>query len=162
MYPILLTTLIAAPPALERFTFTEPHMGTRFRILVYAPDEATANKGAKAAFARIKQLDGIMSDYKPASELMQLCGKAGGPPVRISEELFFVLDKAQQVSRKSDGAFDVTVGPLSRLWRFARKAQRLPEPDELKEALPLVGYDKLILDPKARTARLTKEKMQLD
>jgi thiamine biosynthesis lipoprotein len=161
MLSILLASLVA-PPTLERYTFTEPHMGTRFRILVYAPDEATANKAARAAFARIKQLDGIMSDYKPESELMRLCAKAGGPPVRVSEELFFVLEKAQQVARLSDGAFDVTVGPVVRLWRFARKAQRLPDADELKEALPLVGYKMMILDPKERTVRLTREKMQLD
>src|SRR5438132_339133 len=159
MFAIAVASLLAP---LERFEFTEPHMGTRFRMVMYAPDEATASKAARAAFARIKHLDATMSDYKPASELMQLCKKAGGPLVRVSEELFFVLEKAQEMSRRSEGAFDVTVGPIVRLWRFARKAQRLPDPDELKEALPLVGYEKMILDPKTRSVRLTKEKMQLD
>ncbi len=159
MFAIALVSLLAP---LERFEYTEVHMGTKFRMVIYAAGETTASKGAKAAFARIKQLDGIMSDYKPASELMQLCKKAGGPPVRISDELFFVLDKAQELAKRSDGAFDVTVGPIVRLWRFARKAQRLPDPDELKAALPLVGYEKMILDPKSKSVRLTKEKMQLD
>ncbi len=162
MYSIVIASLLAAPPALERHSFTEPHMGTRFRVIVYAPDEATANRAARAAFERIKYLDATMSDYKPASELMQLCKKAGGPPVPVSDELFFVLDKAQDLARKSDGAFDVTVGPLSHLWRFARKSKQLPEPNEIKEALALVGHDKMTLDPKAKTVKLTKEKMQLD
>src|SRR5258708_141050 len=65
----------AAPP-LTRYTFSERHMGTTFKIMVYAPHEASAKRGARAAFARIAQLDGIMSDYRPASELMQLCRKA--------------------------------------------------------------------------------------
>ena len=100
------------PPGLERFTFTEPHMGTLFKIVLYAPDEATAKKAAKAAFERVAELNRIMSDYLPTSELMQLCRKAGGEPVKVSDELFFVLAHAQQVSKLSDGAFDVTVGPV--------------------------------------------------
>src|SRR5947209_4567517 len=83
------------------------------------------------------------------------------PPVRVSDELFFVLEKAQELAKRTDGAFDVTVGPIVRLWRFARKAQRLPDPDELKAALPLVGYKNMILDPKAKSVRLLREGMRL-
>ena len=98
MFALVLASLLAPP---ERFEFTEAHMGTRFRMVMYAPDEATASKAARAAFARVKQLDDIMSDYKPASELMQLCKKAGGPPVRVSDELFFVLEKAQELAKRA-------------------------------------------------------------
>ena len=90
-----------------------------------------ARQAARAAFARIAELDAIMSDYRPASELMQLCRKAGGEPVHVSKELFFVLSRAQEVSRLSDGAFDVTVGPIVRLWRLARRSQQLPDAKEL-------------------------------
>src|SRR6201988_5248536 len=76
-----------SPP--QRYTFTEPHMGTTFKVMVYAKDETTANKAASAAFARIVELDGIMSDYKASSELMRLCEKAGGDPVKVSDELFY-------------------------------------------------------------------------
>jgi thiamine biosynthesis lipoprotein len=149
-------------PAPRRFTFTEPHMGTRFRIIVYAADEATANRASKAAFARIAALDRSMSDYHSTSELMRLCAKAGGDPVKVSDELFFVLTKADAVSRCSDGAFDVTVGPVVRLWRLSRRTQKLPDPDKLKKALALVGYRNVRLDPKARTVQLLKPGMQLD
>lgn len=152
----------AAEPALTRFTFTEPHMGTRFKITLYAPDAATANRAAREAFARITTLDGIMSDYRPDSELMRLCRKAGGEPVPVSEELFFVLSRGQEVSRLSGGAFDVTVGPVVHLWRLARRTERLPDPDDLKKALALVGYEKMRLDPKARTVRLLVSGMKLD
>jgi thiamine biosynthesis lipoprotein len=152
----------AAEPILMRYSYTEQHMGTRFKILLYAPDQAGADAAARAAFARIELLDGIMSDYRPTSELMQLCKKAGGDPVPVSEELFFVLSRAQEVSRLSGGAFDVTVGPVVRLWRRARRTQQLPDKDELAAALALVGYDKVRLDPKARTVQLTKAGMQLD
>src|ERR1700724_2693228 len=87
----------ADEPALKKYHFSEPHMGTTVSITFYARDEATAKKAAKAAFARVAELDGIMSDYRPASELMQLCKKAGGAPVPVGEELFFVLQRAQEV-----------------------------------------------------------------
>jgi thiamine biosynthesis lipoprotein len=149
-------------PALERFAFAEIQMGTRFEIVLYAADRTAAERAARAAFARVADLDRVMSDFKPDSELMRLCAKAGGAPVRISEELFFVLSRAQGVAGQSDGAFDVTVGPLSRLWRQARKTRRLPEPDDLARAKALVGYRNLVLDATNRTARLLKPGMQLD
>ncbi|MBY0525864.1 MAG: FAD:protein FMN transferase [Gemmataceae bacterium] len=152
----------AAEPALSRYSFTEPHMGTRFTITLYAPDEATANKASKAAFERIAALDGIMSDYKPTSELMKLCAKAGGDPIVVSEDLFTVLARAQEVSKKSDGAFDVTVGPLVRLWRRARRTQELPATEALDKAKALVGYDKVRLDAKERTVQLATAGMLLD
>jgi thiamine biosynthesis lipoprotein len=152
----------ADEPKLGRFEFTEPHMGTRFQIIVYAVDEAAATKAAKAGFARIAELDGIMSDYRPASELMQLCKKAGGEPVQVSNDLFYVLSKAQQVAERSDGAFDVTVGPVVRLWRVARRTRRLPDADKLKAALDLVGYNNVRIDEKAHSVQLLKPGMQLD
>jgi thiamine biosynthesis lipoprotein len=137
-------------------------MGTKFSIIVYAADEAAASRAARAAFERIAELDGSMSDYRPASELMQLCKKAGGEPVKVSDDLFYVLHKAQQVAERSDGAFDVTVGPLVRLWRAARKTRRMPDPEKLKAALELVGYENVKTDEKEHTVRLLKPGMQLD
>ncbi len=152
----------AADPQLKRFSYVEPHMGTKFKVILYAPDEATANAAAKAAFERVTALDGIMSDYRPASELMQLCQKAGGEPVKVSDELFTVLKTARDVWKASDGAFDVTVGPVVKLWRQARKTKQMPDKDELKKALELVGTDKMQLDEKEHTVKLLKPGMLLD
>jgi thiamine biosynthesis lipoprotein len=154
-------SLLAEPP-LKRFTFDEPHMGTRFRIILYAADEETARKASRAAFDRVADLDACMSDYKPDSELMRLCAKAGGPPVRASDELFFVLSRAQDLARRSDGAFDVTVGPVVRLWRRARRTQQLPDPEKLAQARALVGYKNVRLDARGQTVQLLKPGMQPD
>jgi FAD:protein FMN transferase len=151
-----------APPGLERYTFTEPHMGTLFKIVLYAPDEATAKKAAKAAFDRVAELNRIMSDYLQTSELMQLCKKAGGNPVPVSKDLFDILEKAQAFGIKTDGALDVTVGPIVRLWRRARRTRQLPSADELAKALKLVGAEKMKLDPKQRTVQLLVAGMLLD
>jgi FAD:protein FMN transferase len=137
-------------------------MGTLMEIVLYAPDESTASAASRAAFDRIAALDDIMSDYKSDSELMQLCRSAGGPAVSISEDLRRVMAAAQNLSHQSDGAFDITVGPIVQLWRRARRRHELPEPERLAAALDLVGYQNVILDPNKRTARLLKPGMRLD
>jgi thiamine biosynthesis lipoprotein len=137
-------------------------MGVDARLVVYAPNQPAAEAACIAAFARIAALDSIMSDYRRDSELMRLCAQAGGPPVGVSPDLFLVLRRAQEVARHSGGAFDVTVGPLVALWRAARKSAVLPDPTELKRARRLVGWQKLRLDERARTVRLTLSGMKLD
>jgi thiamine biosynthesis lipoprotein len=137
---------------LARFTYTQYHMGIQARLIVYAPDQKTAEDACTAAFARIAALDAIMSDYRQDSELNRLCNKAGGPPVYISPDLFFVLQRAQEVAELTEGAFDVTAAPLIQLWRASRSAGVLPEPKAIEEAKRLVGWRKLILDSRPRTA----------
>jgi len=149
-------------PPRSRFSFTEPHMGTRFKIIVYAPDKTTAKSAVKAAFRRIADLEDIMSDYRSTSELMRLCQKAGGEPVHVSEDLFRVLERSQEVAQLSDGAFDVTIGPVVRLWRNARGTHELPDPKALAQARELVGYRNVRLNAKNRTVELLKPGMQLD
>jgi thiamine biosynthesis lipoprotein len=146
---------------LTRFEFSEPHMGTTFRLIFYAPDEAVAKKAAKQAFARIADLNNIMSDYLDDSELMRLCKKPG-EWVQVSDDLFHVLSAARRISEKSDGAFDVTVGPVVRLWRRARRTLEMPSPDALKKALALVNYRNVELDPATHSVRLRIEGMLLD
>lgn len=147
---------------LQRFTYTEYHMGVDARIVVYAKDKTTAENACAAAFARMAELDALMSDYRPDSELMRLCDKAGGPPVRVSPELFKVLKVAEEISSRSDGTFDVTVGPLVKLWRAARKSHVLPDGAEIEKARKLVGWRHVKLDERAQTVRLEIPGMRLD
>ena len=150
------------PVGLKRWAFAEPHMGTEFRLLFYSADEAAATRASRLAFARIKELDDSLSDYKPDSELMRLCDRAGGPPVAVGPDLFAVLSKAEELRRRSDGALDVTIGPAVRLWRRARRDRKLPDPALLAKAMTLVGNDAIRLDPAARTVQLLKPGMKLD
>jgi thiamine biosynthesis lipoprotein len=140
-------------------------MGTTFRVVLYAADKPAADAAAQASFARVAELDGIMSDYKKDSELMRLCRAFAtevGEPVPVSPELFFVLSKAEELSKASDGAFDVTVGPVVQLWRLARRTQQLPDKEEFAAARAKVGYQMVRLDPTKRTVQLLTPGMQLD
>jgi thiamine biosynthesis lipoprotein len=140
----------------------EPHMGTLIKIKLYARDERQAKSAFRAAFDRINQLDEILSDYKPNSELNRTCRSAVRQPVKVSADLFHVLAVSQELAEKSGGAFDVTVGPVVRLWREARAQRQLPNPDALDEALSHCGFRKLHLDVAARTVLLDQDGMQLD
>lgn len=151
-----------SPESLHRYEFKQPHMGTLFTITLFAPDEHTARAASDAAYEKIAALDSMMTDYDPDSELMQLCRKPFREPVHVSDELFDILQRSQRISELSDGAFDVTVGPLVRQWRRARRAQTLPTPDQIHQARESVGWRKLKLDSQNKTVTLTVPKMQLD
>lgn len=137
-------------------------MGSWVKVVVYCESADAATRALTAAFDEVARLDAIMSDYRPRSELMKLCDKAGTGPVRVSDDLLAILTKAQQIARQSGGAFDVTVGPCVRLWRQARKTGVMPDPDELARARTLIGYQLVELDEVARTVTLTRPGMRLD
>lgn len=136
---------LSGAPA-ERFEAVEPHMGTLFRIELYANSRDEAAGAFAAAFSRIHRLDLIFSDYNPESEAMRLCREAAGQPVRVSAELFTVFGAAEALAARSDGAFDVTAAPAIRLWREARRTHVLPPQESLEKAQGGRNWRNVILD----------------
>lgn len=150
-------------PALARFEFTRPQMGVPFRIVVYAPHETAASNATEAAFGRVAALNAILSDYDPDSEISRLCRDTpAGQPVRVSPELAWMLERSLALSRATDGAFDVTVGPLANLWRRARRQGQLPSESLLQEARARTGWRHLDFDARSRTVTLRVPGMRLD
>jgi len=148
---------------LKRYVFSEPHMGTSFRIILYADDSTKAEMAVRAAFSRIEALNVCMSDYLPESELNLLSKKAGTRTwIPVSNDLWTVLHASQIFAKKSKGAFDITIGPLSRLWRRAMRQASFPETDKLQEARKAVGYKNLKLNKRRQAVRLLKPGMKLD
>jgi FAD:protein FMN transferase len=150
-------------PVSQRYQFDEMEMAVPIRLALYAPDAASANAAAQAALARIHQLNAIFSDYDPESETRRLCDTAGaGKAVPVSKELWEVTSRAIEISRGSEGAFDVTVGPLVQLWRRARRQKEMPDHQKLEEARQVVGFGLIRMDPPTHAVELTKRGMQLD
>ncbi len=137
-------------------------MGVQVRIVAYAADSEVADRACRAAFARIAELEDVFSDYRPSSELMRLCARAGGPAAPVTEDLFTVLTHAHALSEQTDGAFDATVGPYVRLLREAGRTGEVPSDGEWRQAAERVGWQKVRLEPGARTVRLLVPGMQLD
>lgn len=137
-------------------------MGTLARIKLYATDETQAKAAFRAAFDRIAQLDATLSDYKPDSELNRICHSAVRRRVPVSADLFTVLLASQELAESTGGAFDVTLGPVIRLWREARRTGWLPDAAVLRGASARCGYRKLHLNAADRTVTLDEAGMQFD
>lgn len=125
----------------NRYEFYHQQMGTSFRIVLYSSDSLMAHKSASASFSRLDDLNAVFSDYDLESEVNGLHAKYE-PLVwtEISEDLYRVVKYAFEVSEKSNGAFDVSIGPLSKLWRKAIRHQKLPSAEEIIRAKEKVNY----------------------
>lgn len=152
----------SGPSTLKRFQASRPVMGVVFKIDAYAESLQVAEPAFEAAFARAREIDRIASDYDPQSELRKLTLNPVGQPVEVSETLFTLLERSVAISQASGGRFDPTLGPLTTLWRKARKSQTLPAKEELSKALARSGVRYLTLDEKSRTVTLGREDMLLD
>lgn len=161
----LLFSSCSSGKELQRYEYNSVHMGTQFKIVLYATDASLAGRASDAAFARIKELDHILSDYIEGSELNRLSLSSGsGQPVQVSEPLFRVLKHSIEVSEKTEGHFDMTVGPYSEIWRGIRREvdPTLPGQDELTATGERVGYHFIRLNEKNRSVELLKKGMMLD
>jgi thiamine biosynthesis lipoprotein len=147
---------------LSRFSFSEVHMGVRVTVTGYAAVEAEGEEAAKAAFRRFAEIDAALSDYRRDSELNRLVAQPPHTAVPVSADLFRVLRFSREVSESTEGAFDVTVGPLSALWREMRKSGRLPLESLLADARSRVDYRAVITDPSDQTVQLRRERVKLD
>lgn len=166
--PVTVSRTVAAEadgsnkPALQRYAASQVHMGTLFQVVFYADDLQSATLASEAAFQRIARLDSMLSDYLDDSELTRLSESAGGPPIPVSNDLFAVLAKSVRLSEQTNGAFDITIGPVVRLWRRARRQQRLPDREQIHDYLERTGYQKIKLDHEKQTIQLLASKMRLD
>ncbi len=147
----------------KKYSFQQPKMGSPFNIVIYSADSVSAEKAALHAFRMIDTLNEIYSDYLPNSELNRLCATSGsGSWVKVSEPLFTILQKARFASQISFGSFDITMSPVIRLWRMARREKKLPAKDSLRAAMRRVGYKLIEIDTVHKAIKLHKAGMQLD
>ncbi len=148
---------------LQRFEYSEPAMGTVISMIFYAADSATADKVAKNVFREVAHLNTVFSDYDKKSELSQLCDTYEvGKPIKISAELFEVLQQAEQISQLTHGRFDVTVGSFTKMWRRAKSENKLPSKQELSLAKSTIGYKNICLNANDTTVTYRKNGMRID
>ena len=146
-----------------RRSATQRHMGAPWTITVHAAAAEQARAAIAAAFAEVARLDRILSDYDPVSELSRLSTAAPTrQPVAVGADLWRVLARAVEIRDASGGAFDPTVGPLTTLWRQARRSGRLPAEPRLAAARAAVGPTTLRLFPDRRAVSLERPGMRLD
>jgi thiamine biosynthesis lipoprotein len=152
-------TPFAAPAPVRR---SQPLLGTFATITAFGAGRERVNDAITSAFDEFKRVDALMSEHRGDSEITRVNTRAAAEAVTVSSDLMRVLDAAQRIAVETDGAFDVTVRPLTDLWGFIWKEHRLPSADELQRALPLVGHGRLKLDARTSVVRFERVGMSLD
>lgn len=158
--------LAAAPPApsreLMRLEVHVDAMGSTYSMVLYGEDQARLQNAADQAAEEARRLDRMISNYIPSSEWSQINARAAREPVHVSDEDFDLLSACVEYSRLSEGAFDITVGPLMKVWGFYKGTGHLPHRAEIRGALDRVGYKNILLDPKTHTVRLARDGVEID
>jgi FAD:protein FMN transferase len=145
-----------------RYEDNRVSMGCLYAVVVYGRDPARLREAAAAALDEVDRVDRLMSNYKNDSELSRVNREAAKAPVKVDPELFDFIAECLRYSRESEGAFDITVGPLMKAWGFFRGEGRMPSETELAEARSRVGYRRVILNRKDGTIFFDRSGVELD
>ena len=137
-------------------------MGTEFSLHLYCADATRAAEIAQEVFDEVDRIEQLLSNYRASSELSRINANAAIAPVTTDPEMLDFLSQARQWSEVSDGAFDMTVGPLMKSWGFYRHAGRVPPAAELERMRGVTGWQKVQVDARERTVRFTARGVELD
>ena len=147
---------------LERYEASFSVMGTVFTVVAYGEKKGFLASAVQMAFDESRRIDRLLSNYKPESELSRINGNGAGRPLVISREMAELLETCLEYSRRSEGAFDITVGPLMRAWGFYRGSGKLPSSRAVEQSRKLVGYQNVELDRDKPSVRFGRSGVELD
>ena len=122
-------------------------MGSNVDFVVYAASQSEAKAAIDAGLAEIERLSNILSNYDPGSEISKLCSNPKGVWAPVSPDLAAVLQHSRRWHQLSEGKFDITVGPLTQLWRAHRKKKQLPSPTLIEDAKRRCGWSFVDFEP---------------
>jgi thiamine biosynthesis lipoprotein len=146
----------AAPP-LERTEYNL--LGTTCTVRLYTGGNTAA---LDAAFARIAEIETRMTINKGGSEVDLVNDAAGKRPVKVTSDVLYVIMQGLKYSEDGDGAFDISVAPLVKLWGIGSDTARIPEPSEIRAALTRIGYKDIVVNEKDSTVFLRRPGMAID
>ncbi|WP_435623066.1 FAD:protein FMN transferase [Flagellimonas sp.] len=136
-------------------------MGTQFEITVVAPNEDIGYINIDEAVSEIKRIEKMISSWDENSETSLINQNAGIKPVKVSKELFNLIDRAIRVSEITDGAFDITYASMDKIWQFDGSMNRMPSPNEIANSVAKIGYQEILLDTENQTVFLSKSGMKI-
>jgi len=137
-------------------------MGTTYTVVAYGGERYAIEEAVDAALEETRRLDYLLSNYRPGSEWSYINQHAATEDVQLSPELFDLLSYCYDVSSKSEGAFDITVGPLMKIWGFYKGSGKIPHRAEIRTALERVGYRHMLLNPAAKTIHFDVRGVEID
>jgi thiamine biosynthesis lipoprotein len=137
-------------------------MGSAFNLIIVSADSNKANHLARKSYELVDSLNHIFSNYDSSSELSKINASAGLLPYKMSRAMLDLVQKSQYAYIQSKGAYDISIGPLSSLWRKARKAKLFPEASTVLATKKLVGFAQIKINKRLGTIFLPNANMQLD
>jgi thiamine biosynthesis lipoprotein len=156
---LLASTAVAAP---GKLTYSDKAMGTSVSVWFWTDREADAARAAEAMFNEMKRLDKEMTTWLPDSELSKINTAAGDKPVKVSDETIAVIDRALDISKRSDGVFDITVQAFHGLWKFDEDMDgTLPDQAEVTKRLSLIGWKDIVVNKAKKTVFLKRKGMAI-
>ena len=161
-----ITLLVFSTPLLQaqtrKFSYSEMKMGSAFNLIIVSADSNKANHLARKSYELVDSLNHIFSNYDSSSELSKINASAGLLPYKMSRAMLDLVQKSQYAYIQSKGAYDISIGPLSSLWRNARKAKLFPEASTVLATKKLVGFAQVKINKRLGTIFLPNANMQLD
>ncbi|MCB0373809.1 MAG: FAD:protein FMN transferase, partial [Muricauda sp.] len=136
-------------------------MGTRFEITVVAPNEEIGYIYIDEAVSEIQRIEKIISSWDETSETSKINKNAGIKPVKVSPELFGLIERAIGISKITDGAFDITYASMDNIWKFDGSMKGAPKEADIKKSIAKIGYKKIVMDPENSTVYLPEVGMRL-
>ena len=146
----------------RKFSYSEMKMGSAFNLIIVSADSNKANHLARKSYELVDSLNHIFSNYDSSSELSKINASAGLLPYKMSTAMLDLVQKSQYAYIQSKGAYDISIGPLSSLWRNARKAKLFPEASTVLATKKLVGLNQVKINKRLGTIFLPNANMQLD
>src|SRR5512140_3281381 len=147
--------------------YSDHAMGTDVNVWLWTADEAGAAQAAAAVFTEMRRLDKEMTTWDPKpgdppSEVWQINAAAAGKPVKVSDETYAVIERALDISKRSKGLFDISVGAFKGRWKFDEDMDgTLPEPADVKKRLALVNWKDIVLDARQHSVLLRRKGMSI-
>ena len=161
-----ITLLVFSTPLLQaqtrKFSYSEMKMGSAFNLIIVSADSNKANHLARKSYELVDSLNHIFSNYDSSSELSKINASAGLLPYKMSRAMLDLVQKSQYAYIQSKGAYDISIGPLSSLWRNARKAKLFPEASTVIATKKLVGFAQIKINKRLGTIFLPNADMHLD
>ena len=153
---------LQAPQETYLLEIARDAMAVEFQVLLNASQQSAAAESAVAALDLVERLEAQLTVYRESSEVSRINQRAFEEAVVVEPRLFALFQLALQISRETGGAYDMTSGPLSKVWGFYRRQGRMPGESEIADALSRVGYHNVLLDEAARTIRFGVAGMELN
>lgn len=160
LLPLLLLSILFCSAQTTR-TRTVKLMGSRFDITIVSKDSLTAEKQIDAVIAEVSRIENLISDWIPTTQVSLINQNAGIVPVKVDTELILLTERAIEISKLTNGSFDISFAAMERIWKYDGSLKEMPSPETLKKALEKVGYKNIIIDKKASTIFLKLPGMKI-